>query len=348
MENAQETSKLKAFLKTKSKWIFLGLIAIGALAGGVLFVTSSGYKAPTTAAHSETGHESELGHSEANHNDAHHEPLNLFSPSTYVHAVQNIRNKLALWQKLDLENHRLKLENAQLRLWTEDLKYECSRAEAKVQTQSMGYQLTEETGSNVGRVLASINYHPPSHLLPPQLYTLGLSYFKAEDFEKAAVLFTYVTGLYNSNQFKNPKDYLFAGMAWYYLQHYKLAQYYYQKAINVPVDANDNPDALEYQAKARLAYALSYEKMKDRHQSQVWMLQVVDYHPHSEEASWINPGERVKINKRVPANDHKPQRKPDSHHSNSDESGHSAKSAEPAKSVEHHGEDHGSPEAHHH
>ena len=182
------------------------------------------------------------------------------------------------------ENERLKLENANLRNWSETLRFNCAASDARSQTQKIGLRLTQETGRIVGRTLASINYRPPSHLLPPQLYVLAASYFKGEEFEKSAVILTFLTGLEDNKAYKTAKNYVLTAVSWYRLDHFKLADEYFDYVLQFPAV----PENLQYQAQARLWKSLIAKRSGQTELSQHWLHELIDHHPHSMEAVWVN------------------------------------------------------------
>lgn len=182
------------------------------------------------------------------------------------------------------ENRRLQLENLNLRKWAESLRFSCSALEAETLTQDLSMRLEEKTGLRVGRVLSSIQYRPPPHLLPEQLFTLGVSYFNGMEHEKAAVIFTFLTGLENNHQFKTPRNLLLTGMLWYKMDHVELANHYFDAVLSFPKKKH----YLRYMAQARLWRALSAEHGGEHGEAQQWLRNLVDYHPRSPEANWIN------------------------------------------------------------
>jgi tetratricopeptide (TPR) repeat protein len=195
----------------------------------------------------------------------------------------------------EVENERLTLENANLRLRTEGLQFDCQARDMANHTRDEELKLNEETGARVGRTLASIAYRPPVHLLPPQLYTLGMSYFKAGEDEKAAVIFTFLTGMDENDTYKSPKNYLLTGVAWYKLDNFELADKYFAKVL----ESRESPDNLPFHAQARLWRGLSAERMNRHSRAQAWLQELVDHHPHSMEAAWVNAKEA----KRVPSSE---------------------------------------------
>ena len=219
-------------------------------------------------------------------------PANL--SEAYVLAFKSVQVKVDELVRIDEENRRLKLENARLRQWGEALRFSCSAAQAESKTRQTSLRLSQETGAAMGRTLASISYVPPNHLLPSQLYTLGVSYMKGGEDEKAAVIFTNLTGLEDNSTYKTAKNYIMTGVAWYHVDHLNEAESYFQKALKM----SPTEDVLPYQAQARLWLALIAQQKNDFQKTQVQLRDLLDHHPHSIEAEWVNPlgseaGERI-------------------------------------------------------
>ena len=186
-------------------------------------------------------------------------------------------------QALD-SNRRLQLENANLRRWVETLRYDCTVTDGLQQSSQLGRRLESETGVRVGRTLASIPYTPPAHLLPAQLYTLGVNYLNGSEVEKAAVIFTFLTGMEEDDSFKRPQDFLLTGLAWYRVEHLKEAKLYFEKVIDAP----EEPQNLPFKAQARLWLALVSKRMNKDREAQWWLRNMVENHPNAMETSWIN------------------------------------------------------------
>jgi len=186
------------------------------------------------------------------------------------------------------ENRRLRLENANLRVQVESVKMSCRMEEASEKTAEASEKLQRQTGDRVGRMLASIKYRPPTHLLPPQLYTLGTSYFRAEDFEKAAVILTLLTEMQENTAYRTAKNLLMLGVAWFRLDNPALAAQAFEQALEEPERAEN----LSYQAQARLWKAVISAREGKSMKTQFWLRELVDRHPHSIEASWVNVSER--------------------------------------------------------
>lgn len=215
--------------------------------------------------------------------------------SVIYHALVSTQHKADEIKRASLENERLRLENMNLRKWGEQIRFECTASEAERGTKLRSTKLSEETGVRVGRILASIPYQPPAHLLPPQLHTLAVAYLKAGENEKAAVIFTFLTGMEDNEPFRTSRNYLMTAVSWYRLDHLQLADQYLDLAIQ---SQEEDEAAYPYQAQARLWRAVVAERLKDHRRSQKWLKELVDHHPKSVEASWVNPNAETA---RVPA-----------------------------------------------
>ena len=204
----------------------------------------------------------------------------------YASAYSDAKEKLYNLRHSEEENERLRLENSNLRLKVESLQFDCRSKDAQSITRDYSLKIKNETGSNVGRTLANIAYRPPENLLPSQLYTLGVSYFKARENEKAAVIFSFLTGLEDNDAYKTTKNLLMTGVAWYRVDNLQLAEDYFAKAVKEP----ETQDTLQYQAQARLWRGLVAERLGKHSDAQTFLRDLVDHHPHSMEAAWVNAG----------------------------------------------------------
>jgi len=208
---------------------------------------------------------------------------------TYGQAFVSVQEKVNELRRAEEQNRRLALENAHLKVKLETARYSCRSEKAAQTTDKFQMKLSKETGSRVGRTLASLHYSPPSNLLPSQLYTLGISYFKTREDEKAAVIFTFLTGLDDVATYKAPIHWLTTGIAWYRLENFELADHYFEQALKAP----ETPDALKYQAQTRLWKALTAARQGKQIKAQYWIRDLIDRHPHSKEAKWVNSPKEV-------------------------------------------------------
>ncbi len=214
-----------------------------------------------------------------------------------VDGARGIQAKLERIREAEVEASRLRLETAALRAKVENLQFDCQTRSAHERTLDFEKQLTRETGARVGRNLASIQYRPPTHLLPPQLLTLGASYFKAHEDEKAAVIFTYLTGMEENDAYKTPRNFLLAGVSWYRIDNFDASDQYFARVLEM----REGEGLLKYQAQARLWRGLAADRMNKQANSQYWLRELVDHHPHSVEAQWINSLKEVSRGPRQPA-----------------------------------------------
>lgn len=201
-----------------------------------------------------------------------------------VHAITSAGDKVAELRRADEENQRLRLENANLRLKLEASQFDCHAQDAAKNTRDLETKLDRETGTKMGRALASISYKFPTHLLPPQLYTLAMSYFKAREDEKAAVILTFLLGMEDDDAFRTAKNFLLTGVSWYRLDNMAAAQDYFDRAMKSP-DLDEYPTL---KGQVRLWKALVASRVGKHAESQTWMREVLNLNPHSTEAKWVN------------------------------------------------------------
>lgn len=207
--------------------------------------------------------------------------------NTYGQAWLRVQAQVNELRHADEENAKLRLENVHLKLGLETLEFGCHSERGGKATQSFELKLGEETGSKVGRTLATIRYKPPAQFLPSQLYTLGLAYLKAREDEKAAVLFTTLTGSEETRAYKTPQNLLITGIAWYRVDNFKLADFYFDEVLKMP----EGEDSIQSQAQARLWKAMIAKRTSKEIKTQYWLKELVDHHPHSAEVGWVNSSE---------------------------------------------------------
>ncbi len=209
---------------------------------------------------------------------------------TFEEALKSIQYKVDELHRADADNHKLRLEVANLKLQLEKDHFQKNTDQAAKTSSALGPMLQSQTGSQIGRTLAQISFRPPQNLLPHQLYTLGLTYFKAHEDEKAAVIFTTLTTLKDNDAYQNPKDLLMTGVAWYKIDHFQLADSYFEHVLQF----KETSESLPYQAQARLWRALVAEKEKKHLKAQYWLLDLVDHHPQAKETAWVNSKKEAK------------------------------------------------------
>lgn len=220
----------------------------------------------------------------------------------YWHFIGGIKWKVEQIYQLEEENSRFKLENAELRESLENLQFHRLVQKNLQLTQEASSRVSEKTGSKGGQTLEGIAYRPPENLLPFQLYTLGIAYLKDEEYEKAAVVFTQFfekdkltkyTKVDSSIQMT--KALLAAGVAWYRLNNFVLADDYFTQALK---KSQQEEKSKQVQSQVRLWKALVSEKLKKGVHVKYWLNELFEHHPKSEEAALINS----KINSAVNSN----------------------------------------------
>ena len=202
----------------------------------------------------------------------------------YADALYSVQYKVDRLRRAEEDNFILRDENANLRLKVEKGRFDCVLRGAADATQTYKLKLNKETGTRVGRTLASLSYRVPERLNPNQIYALGVNFLKAREDEKVAVIFTTLTGLEDNATYLTVQNYLITGIAWYRLENYTLADFYFDQVLKMP----EKSESLPYQAKARLWKALTAKMLNHDEKSQTWLKELVDYHPHSPESGWVN------------------------------------------------------------
>jgi hypothetical protein len=226
-------------------------------------------------------------------------------PRTFFQFIQtqvlSIRSKILELEKSERENERLRLENAQLRVQLELQRHLAQSEYAREVTEKVSARLKQESGSKGGRTLSGIQYQYPSQLLPDQAYALAVSYFKAREDERTAVILNVLTGLEDDQTFKTPSNYLMAGVSWYRLQNYRAAEISFLKVL----ESKERPENLRYHAQARLWLALTARQEGFEMTAQKRLVDLVDHHPRSLEASLINqPSSKASVRSEASEGEH--------------------------------------------
>ncbi len=203
---------------------------------------------------------------------------------TYIHAWKSFQEKAIAIKKLDENNNKLITENTILKHKLETLEFQHSTKKAQIRTQNKEKQLLKETGAETGRSMTSLKYTPPPQLSAAQLYTLGVSYFKAHEDEKAAVIFSSLINSSNSFEYHSAFHFLATGVAWYRLENYFLADLYFTEVLRKP----EKEEFLPYQAKARTWKALVAKKLGKKVKTQYWLKELMDHHPKAPETALIH------------------------------------------------------------
>ncbi len=206
-------------------------------------------------------------------------PLSIFSS-----AYESFRQKAMRLAQADDDNRHLRQENAQLKLDLEVARFDCRTTEGQKSTERYALQMTKDAGSRVGRTLDSIAYKPPTHLLPGQLYVLAMAYLKSHEDEKAAVILTALTSLEENELYKTPENNLIAGLLWYRLENFTMADGFFDEVLKFPESQRVN----ELHAQSRLWKALIAKKMNHDGKAQEWLKELIDHHPGAMETSWVN------------------------------------------------------------
>jgi tetratricopeptide (TPR) repeat protein len=224
------------------------------------------------------------------------------------HPLESVQSKVDQVAKALDENERLRLENAHLKLRVETLQFDCHQKRAAENTKTYELKLDPQTGSRVGRTLASIGYRIPDQLSADQLYVLGVSYFKSEENEKAAAILTFLTNLENNHSFRNPRDWLMTGVAWYRLDNFDAAAPFFDQVLEA-TGHGENEDTKTYHAQALVWKSLIAERTGKPVKAQYWLRELLDHHPYSREAEWVNGRGGL----RAPAQTHHPKEGKEAH-----------------------------------
>lgn len=205
----------------------------------------------------------------------------------YTQAFVSVQHKVDALKHAVEDNEKLRAENSHLRMVLESERYAKYAEKAQKATQVFQWKLTKDAGSRTGRTIASIGYRVPTDLVPSQLLTLGMSYFKTRDDEKAAVILTFLTGMEGDETYKTPANYLATAVAWYRLDNYELADFYFDQVLH----SQDSPATKKFMGQARLWKGLVSERTGKHTKAQFWLHEVMDHDPRSVEAHWVNQGE---------------------------------------------------------
>lgn len=241
---------------------------------------------------------------------------------TYEDAMQSVQEKVDDLKRAQTDNDRLRIENANLRIQLDSLNYTCTADMARKTTEIYALKIHDDKADNrLRRAIAGIAYRPPDHLLPEQLHSLGVSYFKAKEDEKAAVILSQLANMDDEVEFQSPSNLLMTGVAWYRAGMYEVAEDYFARVVRsthehdaarineLEADKNIDPDTKKakikeakeaeearrksnerYVAAARLWRALASEKLNQFQKSQAHLVDLVDHHPRAKETAWVNGG----------------------------------------------------------
>lgn len=204
--------------------------------------------------------------------------------TVYGQAWVRVQAQVDELRHADEENAKLRLQNAHLRLGLESLQFNCHTQSAAKTTRNYERRLTQETGTEAGRLPAGITYHLPPGLSSTSLYTLGMDSLRAHEYEKAAVTLTALSDREEGDGFRSTRNLLIAGVAWYRIENLTRAEGYFDEVLKKP----EAPEWAQFQAQARLWKAVIAKKLKKEVKSQFWLSELMDHHPHSAEVNWVN------------------------------------------------------------
>lgn len=293
MAHKNIVEKFKEMKKGQKKLVFaLGVSAL--ILGSVTYVAAH-KRAATLVEHAEpeAAHGAEHATDHAVEHNSNHEPnhaqMSGFAKvwSHYGQLWISIQDKVDHLRQVDEDNERLRLENAHLRVVLEAQRYENYQERAQSTTKALEWKLSKDTGDKAGRTPVSIGYRVPNDLLPYQLYTLGTSYFKNGENEKAAVILHFLNNLDGDDTYKSPQNFLLEAIAWYRVQNYELAEIQLQQ-VDHYTHGNNSGVARTIKRQALLWSGLVAEKTGKHLKSQNLLREVLDHAPRSLEASWIN------------------------------------------------------------
>ncbi len=183
-----------------------------------------------------------------------------------------------------LEQENEALQSRLARLEKEAVLHESAQAERDLASlnEQLEMKLKSETGSSEARIPQGLTYEVPEHLNHNQLYTLALGYFRKQEYEKSAVIFTYLIGLPDDHAFQRAENYLMNAISWFNLKDYLRASKLVAEAQKRSQKTNPvHRKAILWQA--MVEKALGKEKL-----AQSTLLYFLGQYPHSEETQMIN------------------------------------------------------------
>ena len=211
---------------------------------------------------------------------------------TYRHHFFSTVFRLDELKALDQENEELNRKVAGLEKEIVLANAKKDEAVAKAETETAAEELKAEAGSELARVEESIDYEVPANLIPNELYTLALGYFRKNEYEQAAVIMSHLVQMREEAGFQKSENFLMCGIAWFKLKHYSLAQKYL-----IAAKERSRPTDSVFR-KARLWEAFVAQAEGKKVQAQRVLTSLIEQFPHAEEVEWVN---------RTPArSDHEP------------------------------------------
>ncbi len=183
---------------------------------------------------------------------------------------------------IDQENEKLNQKVAELekKIGTKEMSH--AEMEAEIMTEEASKRLRQLEGSELARAMESIQYRPPANLSGNELYALALGYFRKNEYEQAAVIFTQLIHQKDDTTFARPENFLMCGISWYKLKEFRLASEDFSRAKKLT-----SPDDWIFRT-ASLWGAFLYEGEGKTQEAQNALVSMVEKFPHSEEVDWVN------------------------------------------------------------
>lgn len=203
--------------------------------------------------------------------------------AVWTGVVHHTQQKIDHYRDLDEKYAQLSVDYGSLKEQYEALKFAKETKSAAHETKVFSKRLSQETGLQTGRTIASFNYKVPTDLNPSQLYTLSLSFLLGHEEEKAAVILESLMSL--DPKYRNSKNFMMLGVIWYRLDNLVQANESFDSAFKLA----KGPDGESLQASLRLWKAVISKRMKKEKDANFWLDQLIDHHPESPETSWVNP-----------------------------------------------------------
>lgn len=203
-----------------------------------------------------------------------------------IHAIDNVQKKAQELAESHAENEVLRKENQYLRLELGVDNNEKRSLASERKTKEIGLQLEKETGLKTGRVVETLKYKVPPNLLPQNLYLLGLTYLRDGKNEAAAAIFHFLMNGSDGKTYQTPTNFVLAAIAWFRVDHVDLAESYLDSVLKLSPDSGD--EVMRLQAVSRMWMAAIEKKRGNEKLSKKWLHEILDFHPKSLEARWIN------------------------------------------------------------
>lgn len=221
-------------------------------------------------------------------------PLKDFGEGSAKMIWQGFQEKLQTMRALNEENQSLRKQNAHLRVELESQKFLLSQEAQQRDFHHVADKLQKEVGSILGHLPASLPELAHVNFNSTQELVLGMTYFKAGDYERATAVLGRLHWEVPDSFEKGIKLSLVKAVSWYQVGNYFLADRALEETLHV---SQPTPAMLPYLAQARLWKALVAHRLKKKIKVQYWLQELIDHHPHSQEAQWINALPRSRLRK---------------------------------------------------